>query len=374
MPIPYTFGTETGAQPGSQFDDNFVYVATTVPTFLSSVSGTNTITGTPDVEPTVYKVGQHFSGFAAATNTGATTLAVGTLGSGAVQQNGAALVGGEIVSGNYFEVVVSATTPVFQIVNGLPIPDGNAIFANAANPTKLLALSLADITSGTTRTITVPDRNISLGLTVVRQIFASSVTYTPTAGMVYADVELQAAGGSGGGCAATVYAGASGGSGGEYCRAVFSAATIGASQTVTIGAAGAVPLAATNGNNASNSNFGALITAHGGLGGSAGLSGSVVQEGVDGGTGSSAQLAIQGGSSGPGFGGNGTIPGAGGQGGDSQLGSGGRALMTTTGNRPGINGKGYGAGGSGAVNGNGAALAGGAGAGAICIVTEYVAG
>ena len=84
-------------------------------TYLTSVSGTNTITATAGLAPT-YAVGQLFMGIAAATNTGATTLNISSVGAGAVQLNGAALAGGEIVIGMPFIVLVSAATPVFQLL------------------------------------------------------------------------------------------------------------------------------------------------------------------------------------------------------------------------------------------------------------------
>ncbi len=122
MALPFTFGTLSGNVPASDLDSNFVYVATTTPTYLSGVSGTNAITGTPQVAPTGYAVGQRFSGLAAASNTGAVTLDVGR-GPGAVQVNGSACVGGEIVASRYFEVVVSAVssgTPTFQLALSAP--------------------------------------------------------------------------------------------------------------------------------------------------------------------------------------------------------------------------------------------------------------
>src|ERR1043165_5073819 len=76
---------------------------------------------------------------------------------------------------------------------------------------------------------------------IVRRVFTSSGTYTPTAGMAFADVEAMGGGGAGGGAVATTspnVAGGSGGAAGGYARKLFSAATIGASQTGTIGARG----------------------------------------------------------------------------------------------------------------------------------------
>jgi hypothetical protein len=89
-------------------------------TSLTSVAGTNTITGTATPTPAAYVVGQVFRGIAANTNTGATTLNISSLGAGAVQVAGVALAGGEIQANAPFSVIVSAVTPVFQLIaNGI---------------------------------------------------------------------------------------------------------------------------------------------------------------------------------------------------------------------------------------------------------------
>src|ERR1044071_8503502 len=77
---------------------------------------------------------------------------------------------------------------------------------------------------------------------IARQVFSTSGTYTPTAGMLYADVEVVGGGAGGGACDNSIAnfpnAGGGGGAGG-YARELFSAAAIGASQVITIGAGGA---------------------------------------------------------------------------------------------------------------------------------------
>lgn len=104
------------------------------------------------------------------------------------------------------------------------------------------------------------------------QVISATGTYTPTAGMGSAIVEIQGGGGGGGGTGATgasTSAAAGGGSSGSYAKGYFSAATIGASVACTIGAAGAAATAgANNGGNGGTTSFGALMSAPGGLGGS----------------------------------------------------------------------------------------------------------
>lgn len=83
-------------------------------TYLKSVAGTNTITATAPLSLAAYAAGQRFTFIPAATNTGATTLNVNSIGAKNVYRNGAALAGGEIVSGSPAEVVYDGTQ--FQLV------------------------------------------------------------------------------------------------------------------------------------------------------------------------------------------------------------------------------------------------------------------
>lgn len=97
-------------------------------TYLTSVAGTNTVTASVSTAP-AYAVGQRYWGIAAATNTGATTLNISGVGAGAVQWQTAALTGGELVIGMPFAVLVTAATPVFEIISpmwGVPINSQNA--------------------------------------------------------------------------------------------------------------------------------------------------------------------------------------------------------------------------------------------------------
>lgn len=212
-------------------------------------------------------------------------------------------------------------------------------------------------------------------LSIVNQVFTSSGTYTPTSGMIFCQIQIIGGGGAGGG-AATTGAGqiseGTGGGAGEYASGIFSATTIGASQTVTIGAAGS-PSAGLVGGNGGTTSVGTLITAVGGSGGpviAAATSGNL--NGGGGGTG--------------GTGGDYRFPGQiGGQsifsnalfnlcgyGGNSNFGSGGGSSTGTTGN--GVAGTGFGTGGGGAANLPSQAVtrSGGSGTKGVVIITEYV--
>jgi len=216
---------------------------------------------------------------------------------------------------------------------------------------------------------------------IATQVFTSSGTYTPNAKMVYCDVRVVGGGGGGGGGAAgssTVVSGGGGGGGASFGRGIFSAATIGASQTVTIGALGTGGSTGNNpGNAGTDTTFGALLTGKGGAGGSGSAAGSGTS--AAGGAGGVSTLgsgfyAIAGQKGGvslcfaiTGLGALGIC----GIGGASQLGNGAVGVVSGAG----VNGNaasGYGAGGGGGGSNTGATAAGGNGTPGICIVIEYL--
>ncbi len=90
----------------------------------------------------------------------------------------------------------------------------------------------------------------------------SPFTYTPSANLQYAVVEVVGSGGGGGGSgsgsATQSSAGAGGGAGG-YARATLSPFQIGASQTVTIGTAGSGGVGAASGTSGNSCSFGSLV-------------------------------------------------------------------------------------------------------------------
>jgi len=210
---------------------------------------------------------------------------------------------------------------------------------------------------------------------VVRQIFTSSGTYTPTVGMVECDLECVGGGGGGGPCGSVggqQHGGGGGGSGG-YSKKRASAADIGASKTVTIGAGGAGGTGpSTEGSNGGATSVGSLCVANGGgcglsnpsgganygnsgAGASAGT-GDITIPGHAGARGPSATSLATGASSG--------------DGGSSLMGAGGRGVGGTGTGSAGGN---YGGGGAGGMVYNATASSdGGAGAPGIVIVTEYI--
>jgi len=224
-----------------------------------------------------------------------------------------------------------------------------------------------------------------LAFSVNVQVFTTSGTYTPTAGMSYCTIECVGGGGGGGGSVAatssTVSCGGGGGGGG-YGRKTVAAATIGASQTVTIGAGGS-GVSGSNGNAGGTTSVGSIVTATGGGGGTNNLATQTSGQtsagiGGAGGVGTSGDLNAYGGGGGTGI--AVLFPAVsvifvGGTGGISIFGGGGvGAGSYIAGAVNGTSGTAYGGGGGGGAcwNSSSAASTGGSGSGGIVIITEYI--
>lgn len=233
--------------------------------------------------------------------------------------------------------------------------------------TKILQFQLSGITTGNTRTLTIPDVSGTITIagikTVTRQIITTtgSSTYTPTAGMVYCIVEVLGGGGGGGNVTSGANATAAGGGAGGYGKSILSAATVGASKTVVVGVAGG------NATAGGTSSFGAIISCTGGQPGTTNGTGNTISTlGGAGGASTGADFNVTG-DSGDCSCNGGSVGGANisGKGASSLYGSGARSVLSGA---NGDNATGFGAGGSGAF-GNG--QSGGSGTQGIVIVTEY---
>lgn len=204
--------------------------------------------------------------------------------------------------------------------------------------------------------------------------FTTSGTYVPTPGMTFAIVEAVGAGAAGGGSAnpapSLVSVGASG-TAGTWGTAQFTAAQIGASQPVTIGAAGqgAANAAGTNGGATS---LGTIFVCPGGVGGGM-LNGQTPPvangNGAISGSATGANIASKSGTApGPSIGLT-SAQGIGASGGDSPFGAGGLSISA---NAVGNNANGNGAGGGGiCILGGGGAVRGGHGSAGLLIIMEY---
>lgn len=214
------------------------------------------------------------------------------------------------------------------------------------------------------------------------QVFTANGTYTAPAGLKRAKVTVVGGGGGGGGSPNTGAgqgAAAGGGGAGGYAIKTVSAATIGATQTVTVGAAGSGGGGGTtNGGSAGGtSSFGAICSATGGNGGGPGsISNNSGPDGSggggSGGTGTGGDINGQGG---PGSYGTRNISdnvAYGGVGGSSILGGGGYRQSGGGGGSGQTPSQGYGGGGSGGSTGGATSGgAGGNGTAGVVIVEEF---
>ncbi|NUN69218.1 MAG: hypothetical protein HUU02_05855 [Bacteroidetes bacterium] len=196
---------------------------------------------------------------------------------------------------------------------------------------------------------------------VVTQVFTANGTYTPTANMASCLVICVGGGGAGGDATGTDAVGGGGGAGGTAI-ALFDAATIGASQSVTVGA---VSAAAGNA-----SSFGALLTANGGAVGGTVTSTTVGVNaaGGAGGTATGGDLNVTGGSGGRGIIFS-TNNGVGGSGGGSYFGGGGAGSGSNSAGSP---GDAYGSGGGGGHASTATDRLGGDGAAGVVYIIEYI--
>ena len=133
--------------------------------YLTGTAGTNTVTASASPTLTALTAGQVFRLIPANTNTAATTLQIDSTAATNVFWNGAALVGGEIRQNVPIEVFYDGTQ--YQLLASAAMLNV-ALYDNvfrvraAGDATKLLAVSLTGISAGNTRTLTMPDENVTL--------------------------------------------------------------------------------------------------------------------------------------------------------------------------------------------------------------------
>lgn len=220
--------------------------------------------------------------------------------------------------------------------NTITLKDTNFTLQDDGDTTKQLRFQLSGITTATTRTITIPDGNGTLGFSPDIQVFTSNGTWNKPSGYKLARIIVISAGGGGGsghrGNSAASQGG-SGGGGGGLAELVVPLSALTASVSITVGTGGtggtAITTNNTNGNNGTSggsSSFGTYVVVPGGAfgggggpgsGGSGGAGQYIGGLGAGGGTypgqpGGTAMLAASGGGGGGGHTGTATDGGIGG--------------------------------------------------------------
>lgn len=293
-------GTTAGATAARLFVNPSTIRAGNYNDYVADTGAADAYVIAPSPAITAYAAGQIFTFKAANANTGASTVNVSALGTKSIKKNvSLALAAGDIAASAIVTVVYDGTN--FQLLAPTPSPITPVVrtYLNAASP----------------------------------------ATWTKPAGLKYVVVQVQAAGANGG-------TGTSG-AGGGFSMKLIAAASLGATETVTIGAGGAP---------GGDSSFGSHATATGGNGttGGSAADGDVNIRGQDG---QDGQTVSHSSSSSTNY--------FGGDGGDSFLGHGGPGTRNS--GTPGS----YGGGGGGSGYGSGGGGSSGAGANGIVIVTEY---
>jgi hypothetical protein len=214
------------------------------------------------------------------------------------------------------------------------------------------------------------------GVIIGQQKFTASGTYTPTPGTECCVIECLGGGGGGGSSSSVDVNNGSGGGGGGaggYSRKLATAGDIGASQIVTVGAAGTgVGQDGASGIAGGATSVGTLCVANGGGGGV----GAVASQGAPGGFGGTVGTGDHTGTGENGFAGRGVIAtdvlgSSGGHGGNSIWGGGGRDQSCVS-QVIGESATGFGAGGAGGASfQNAGGAAGGSGSPGGVIITEF---
>jgi hypothetical protein len=263
---------------------------------------------------------------------------------------------------------------VFYFVNTSASYDLEILDDAAATIVTVEPEKAAIVVSDGTNWELVATTNAATHLTALR-VYEANDTWTKPTGLDHVIVEVVGGGAGGGGCnsGSGLSAAAPGGGGGGYSKKFISAASLGATETVTVGAGGAGGAAGTNNGAAGGtSSFGSHLSATGGAvaaGGSASATVPAATSNVStGGAGSNGDINANGSAGGMGLRLS-TTSAKGGRGGDTLYGAGGRPTLANSALQ---GGSGYGGGGAGAATADTTTdLAGGDGADGVVIVYEY---
>lgn len=180
--LPMATYRHTGVGAGAALTDyaRLDQLQNSGPQWLTSVSGTDTITASALPTPSAYAAGQTFRFVAAGANTGAATLNVSSLGAKSITKDGTtALVAGDIPSGAVVEVTYDGTQ--FQLMSKAEPMRIKSI----QRGTIAITMGGSNATGSNTATISSVDTSKStismVGFRNTTNVYSSSATYYSSA-------------------------------------------------------------------------------------------------------------------------------------------------------------------------------------------------
>ena len=122
---------------------------------------------------TAYATGQSFVfKSSASANTTAATVAINGLTTKAIQNNGAALIAGDIEASTWYRITYDGAA--FQLeklwLQARPFIDTNPMVVGSVDVTKKVRFEVDGLTTATTRVVTMPDADVSLGALISNTI------------------------------------------------------------------------------------------------------------------------------------------------------------------------------------------------------------
>lgn len=187
--IPFNAHKLTGVAPATARTDaaTLATIQDGTGVYVSTVGGTAdaiTLTASPAI--TAYVAGQRVQFLASGANTTAVTVAINGLAAKAITKNGAtALIAGDIPSGSMVTITYDGTQFIMGTTGAATVPANASLktpadnvfrVTGSADATKLVAFEVDGLTAGTTRTVTIPDRDLTIGPTLATEQATTSGT------------------------------------------------------------------------------------------------------------------------------------------------------------------------------------------------------
>lgn len=174
--IPLAGHKLTGMSAGSARTDSasLATIQDGTGVYIATVGGTaDVITLTPSPAIAAYVAGQRFQFLASGANTTNVTVAISGLAAKAITKNGTtALIAGDLPAAAMISITYDGTQFILGTTGAATVPAGASVLTPADNifrivgsgdATKKVAFEVDGLTTGTTRTATMPDRDLTLG-------------------------------------------------------------------------------------------------------------------------------------------------------------------------------------------------------------------